>query len=202
MTSMPLYGLVLAGGKSVRMQQDKGSMDYHGETQREHVAKLLAPYCEKVFVSCRTEQAAIIEPGLVPLFDTFLDLGPAGGMLTALRAFPNAAWLVAACDLPYLTNASIEHLIARRNPLKVATAFHNPASGLPEPLLAIWESKSVHRIFDLLAEGYDCPRKVLINSDCEILAAPFLAALANINTPAEAIAARKALSVKPSVKEV
>ncbi|HRF41341.1 MAG TPA: NTP transferase domain-containing protein, partial [Saprospiraceae bacterium] len=39
----PLRGLVLAGGKSVRMGSDKGLMEYHGKPQREFTADLLAP---------------------------------------------------------------------------------------------------------------------------------------------------------------
>jgi len=36
-----------------------------------------------------------------------------------------------------------------------------------------------------LAQGYSCPRKVLLNSDALILQAPDPAALTNVNTPEE-----------------
>ena len=57
----PLFGLVLAGGKSQRMGEDKGLINYHGKIQREYMADLLDDICEETFISCRPEQAAEIE---------------------------------------------------------------------------------------------------------------------------------------------
>jgi molybdopterin-guanine dinucleotide biosynthesis protein A len=81
----PLRGLVLAGGLSQRMQTDKGRLRYgaQGREQREVAAALLAEVCQDVFVSCRAEQAAELPAGLQPLPDTFLGLGPVGGILSA-----------------------------------------------------------------------------------------------------------------------
>ncbi len=38
-------------------------------------------------------------------------------------------------------------------------------------------------MLSFLAQGYSCPRKVLINADANVLTAPDAAALQNINTP-------------------
>ena len=49
----PIYGLVLAGGRSTRMQRDKAALLYHGRTQIEWAMDLLRPHVEKVFLSVR-----------------------------------------------------------------------------------------------------------------------------------------------------
>ncbi len=189
----PLRGLVLAGGQSQRMQTDKGQLRYHGAEQREHAARLLAGVCTDVHVSCRPDQVAELPTSLQPLPDRFLGLGPLGGILSALQTDPNAAWLVVACDLPFLTEATLEHLVQHRNGAKVATAFQSPENEFPEPLITIWEPRSYGVLLRFLALGYSCPRKALINSDVELLSAPDPRELRNINTPAEAAQARQEL---------
>lgn len=178
----PLYGLVLAGGRSERMGQDKGLIDYHGKPQREHLAGLLAHFCREVFISCRPDQA---EKASHPLPDTFTGLGAFGGILSAFRARPDAAWLTVACDLPLLDEHTISQLVGFRNPSKVATAFNSPASEFPEPLITIWEPRAYPILLQFLAQGYSCPRKALINSDVELLDAGRPEALRNVNSPDE-----------------
>ncbi|OON67010.1 molybdenum cofactor guanylyltransferase [Hymenobacter sp. CRA2] len=189
----PLRGLVLTGGRSQRMQEDKDRLRYHGHEQRQHAAALLAPFCQEVFISCRPEQAAELPTGLTPLPDQFLDLGPMSGILSAFRHDPNAAWLVVACDLPFLTQQTLQYLVAHRNAGRVATAFQSPDNEFPEPLITIWEPRSYPVLLQFLGLGYSCPRKALINSDTELLTAPDPAELRNVNTPAERDAARQEL---------
>jgi molybdopterin-guanine dinucleotide biosynthesis protein A/molybdopterin-guanine dinucleotide biosynthesis protein len=192
----PLRGLVLAGGLSQRMQTDKGRLRYgpDGREQREVAAALLAKVCQDVFVSCRAEQAAELPTGLQPLPDTFLGLGPLGGILSAFRQDPNAAWLVLACDLPFLTADVLRQLVAGRQPSRLATAFQSPGSDFPEPLITIFEPRAYPELLRFLGLGYSCPRKMLINSDVEVLPTPVGDALRNINTPAEREAAQQELS--------
>jgi molybdopterin-guanine dinucleotide biosynthesis protein A/molybdopterin-guanine dinucleotide biosynthesis protein len=192
----PLRGLVLAGGLSQRMQTDKGRLRYGpaGREQREVATALLAEVCQDVFVSCRAEQAAELPTGLHPLPDTFLGLGPLGGILSAFRQDPNAAWLVLACDLPFLTADVLRQLVAGRQPSRLATAFQSPGSDFPEPLITIFEPRAYPELLRFLGSGYSCPRKMLINSDVEVLPTPVGDALRNINTPAEREVAQRELS--------
>jgi len=180
----PLKGLVLSGGQSSRMKKDKGGLRYHVISQREYLCELLGKYCKSSFVSCNPQQAAEIVS--LPLIqDRFLELGPLGGILSALQTDPNAAWLTVACDLPYLSENTIDFLVRHRNPSKIATAFFEPNGEFPEPLVTIWEPKSYPVLLQFLSQGYSCPRKALINSDVELLKAPVDKEFLNANFPEE-----------------
>jgi molybdopterin-guanine dinucleotide biosynthesis protein A len=189
-----LRGLVLAGGRSERMQTDKGALHYHNLDQRQHTAALLAEFCPDVRVSVRPDQATDLPAGLKPLPDTFLGLGPLGGILSAFQADPNAAWLVLACDLPFLTRDTLEFLVSNRQPACMATSFRSPWDEFPEPLVSIWEPRSYGQLLRFLSLGYSCPRKALINSDVELLAPPAPGELRNVNTPEERAAATQELA--------
>ncbi len=182
----PLYGLVLAGGRSTRMQRDKAALEYSGRAQLERALELLSPLLERVFVSVRPDQtrdplrarfAQIVDSGEVE--------GPIAGIIAAQSRHPEAAWLVLACDLPLLDRETLEHLLRSRRPQRQATAYRSSHDGLPEPLCAIYEPSSGKAIRDYIASGRDCPRKFLINADTALLDQPEPGALDNVNTPDE-----------------
>lgn len=180
-----LYGLVLAGGKSQRMGRDKGLIDYHGKPQREFLHDLLSEICEETYFSCRTEQISELKK-FKTIPDTFDDLGPFGGILSAFRQNPDAAWLVVACDLPLLDKEAITELVERQNHSKIATSFYSEETDFPEPLIAIWQPRSYSVLLQFLAQGYACPRKVLINSEIELVYPKRPEVLKNVNHPREA----------------
>jgi molybdopterin-guanine dinucleotide biosynthesis protein A len=181
----PLNGLVLAGGKSERMQRDKGKIDYHGVEQRTHMNNLLSSLTEKSFISIRNEQKVEFSAETDTIEDVYFGLGPYGAILSAFQKDPNSAWLVTACDQPLLNKETLEYLIASRNTSKEATAFYNSDTDFPEPLITIWEPKAYSRMLYFLSLGYSCPRKVLINSDIELVRLADEMALKNANTPEE-----------------
>lgn len=169
-TAPTLYGLVLAGGKSTRMGLDKGQITYHGIAQQEHLYKLLGQVCENVFLSIRQEQLASLSGN----FDTIIDQnefhGPFNGILSAHRKYPEAAWLVLACDLPLIALDALERLVGHRDSTKLATSYASRKTNLPEPLITIWEPKglqsAVAHMESLESSG---PRKFLINSDITLV---------------------------------
>jgi len=176
-----LNGLVLAGGKSTRMGFDKASVNWHGVEQQYYLADMLKTICADVFISRSSGQSDI--GGYATLTDTFTGLGPYGAILSAFRARPDSAWLVVACDLPLLDKAALDNLVANRDISAIATTYHSEVTGFPEPLITIWEPKSYPVLLSFLAQGYSCPRKVLINSEPKVILAPDADVLTNVNTP-------------------
>lgn len=181
-TGPKIKGLVLAGGRSVRMGKDKGEIIYHEKDQRQHTAELLKPYCDEVLISVRPDQKDAVKSNFPLLPDSFLGLGPFGAILSAFREDPNAAWFVVACDLPLLDSKTLESLVNQRSTEHIATAFRTGQQQFPEPLITIWEPLAYPRSLNFLALGYSCPRKVLINSDVHLIDPPNLEALTNVNT--------------------
>jgi len=191
----PIYALVLAGGRSSRMQRDKATLTYHGRTQLEWAVSLLQPHAQRVFVSVRPDQTDDpVRARFDQIVDTHENLGPVAGIMAAQAKHPQVAWLVLACDLPFLDNATLTHLIAARQPRRLATAYRSSHDGLPEPLCAIYEPASREPLLAHVTKGKDCPRKFLINSDVELIDEPNPHALDNVNTPDEYGSALAALN--------
>jgi len=182
----PLHGLVLTGGRSSRMGCDKALLEYHTSNQLLHTSRLLQTQCSKVFVSCREDQAETYRNFDLPLItDAYLGIGPLGGLLSAQRSSPDAAWLVAACDLPFLDKAVIRQLSSERNPLRFATAFRNSQSGRIEPLFACYEPKSRNRLLLRHGNRENSLAAFLNESRIKELVLQKSDALQNINNPDE-----------------
>ena len=197
--SAPLFGLILAGGASTRMQRDKATLAYHdGQTQLQWTYDLVSQVCDATFVSVRPDQRD--EPARAA-FPQIVDLqpgsGPIAGISAALAQHRKAAWLVVACDLPFLTTQTLQYLIAARDHTRIATAFRSAHDSLPEPLCAIWEPAAREPLRAHLDAGKQCPRKFLINADTLLIDLPDARSLDNVNTVSDFATASEALRARP-----
>lgn len=183
----PLYGLVLAGGRSTRMGEDKGSICWHGRPQRYHAADMLATVCDKVFISCRPDQVAEIDNAYATLPDSVDGGGPAVAILSAFHSHSHVAWLIVACDLPLLNVEMFQQLASVRSSQNIATAFRSPTDSLPEPLVAIWEPSAFPIVSQSWSDGIRCPRKILMKNGYKVLIIDSEEGyrLTNANTPSD-----------------
>ena len=177
-----VYGLILAGGKSRRMQRDKIFLQNKGTTQYELLLQILQGFCSQVFVSCRSDQMKQFKN---PLTDRFLDMGPLSGILSAFRTNPNVAWLTIASDQFLLNTQTISKLVSGRHANSIATCFFNSETQAPEPLLTIWEPRAYRFLLKHLATNKTCPRSCLIRyrSRVTLLHLADESPLCNANTP-------------------
>lgn len=190
-----VYGLVLAGGRSTRMGRDKAALAWHGRPALERAFEILSACTGRAFVSLRADQADDpLRAALPHIVDGDAGQGPIAGIAAAQAAHPEAAWLVLACDLPFVDADTLVHLRERRDASSLATAYRSAHDGLPEPLCAIWEPASRGPVLEFIREGRHCPRKFLINSGATLIDLPDPIALDNVNTPGELEAAREALA--------
>ena len=204
MSGPTLHGLILAGGLSTRMHRDKAALEYQGRSQLDRAFELASRHAAKVFVSVRADQTLDPTRAQRPMIvDSVAGEGPIVGIRSALAAHPQVAWLVLACDLPFLSDATIEYLVRERNSAGsaagFATAYKSAHDGLPEPLCAIWEPAAAKALADYQAGGGHCPRKFLIRHGARLLEPKDARALDNVNTPEEYTQALSALSVRDNV---
>lgn len=178
-----MNGLILVGGRSTRMGSDKSQLQYYGKPQWQYLYELLLPFCQHTFLSCRQNQKEFFttEQRLIDPYEA----GPLGGILSAFEQRPNEAWLVIACDMPFVNTQTIDFLIRNRKTTQVATSFQNPETQLPEPLLTIWESTAYPFIREGFQKGQRSPLRILQNTDIHLLKCPKSDWIKNVNTPEE-----------------
>jgi molybdopterin-guanine dinucleotide biosynthesis protein A len=183
-TNRPVYGLVLAGGKSRRMGHDKASLERDGQSQLAYMVGLLEACVDKVYVSTRRDQKGDeLRKQFEQIVDRFDDLGPVAGILSALKEHPEVDWLVVACDLPNIDEQTIRHLLQQRSGEQPFTAYISSHDNLPEPLCALYHSGCIGIIEQFVDDGVNCPRKILIRSATRLLQQPDPRSLDNVNTP-------------------
>jgi molybdenum cofactor guanylyltransferase len=171
-TQLPLNGLILSG-------EDKRLIHYHDKSQEEYLFELLSPYCSEVYISLNENQTT----HLPHIFDLNLSIkSPLVGIFTAFEKQPETAWLVVACDMPFINQEVVEYLINYRNSEKFATAFLNPEEHFPEPLLTIYEPKILEKLQEAVNQGKKSPMKILQSLDVELLEVINNQMLININT--------------------
>ncbi len=186
-----VFGLVLIGGASKRMGEDKFSLLYGDKRQFVRAYEVLRSVTKKVFFSLREAQLEKFNEVVTatmaasPHFkdgpanyvcDTFPVSSPLSGILSAQEFRPDVAWLVIACDLPFLTHKTLANLIQTRkqtreqnlkkNIKNLVTCYlnkNNPKGAIVEPLCAIYEAESHSLLKENYTQGIYCPRKIISN---------------------------------------
>lgn len=196
----PVWGLVLAGGHSRRMGCDKCAIAVHGVPQARHAYDLLSGVVGKTFVSVRPDQHDVAALKDLPAIDDrYESAGPIGGVLSAMEAHPDVAWLVLACDLPFADARGIRTLLMSRDPNRQGTAFM-ASDGYFEPLFAIYEPSLREHLLSRFDSGLSSLREALADADVRLLCPPEDRMLFNINTPADLAAAQRLLREEGPVR--
>ncbi len=150
----PLYGAVFVGGKSRRMGSPKFQLSYNGQSETERMVAVLKTFCENVVLSSRADldMGALGDlPGVERVNDDHAGLGPVGGLATLMGRFPNKAWLITACDTPFLSENSFQNIVDQRDPLRYGTCYTQKGKLGYEPMCAIYEPKFIRPLFDAMS---------------------------------------------------
>lgn len=206
----PMYRGLLMGGTSSRMGSLKQLLHFGGRALGEIAAEALAACGGD---SWGKSQVAALGQGVLPeslksvvqLPDSPGFTGPGAGLIAAHRWAPEAAWIVAACDHPWLRPAHIEWLTAQRQPGCWALIPAQPDGHLC-PTLAMYEPQALE-FLERQAQAsrdHDVRPLVLLESPHTVVSAP-PAGLAdgwkNVNTPAELRAEEERIASLPERAE-
>jgi len=188
---MRVGGIVLCGGKSLRMGRPKAWLPVGDEVMLQRVVRTLRGVVGPVVVVAAPGQDVPPLPDDVPIArDPVEDRGPLQGLaagLAALDGSADAAFL-AACDLPLLKPAFVRRLI---DLLGGADACVPAVAGYAQPLAGVYRVGVLGAVRRLLAEDRRAvhgllsavPTRLVRAADL-IAADPNLDSLRNVNTPA------------------
>ncbi len=105
---MERTAIILAGGNSSRMGEDKGLMLIDGKPMIQHVIDTVKGVVENVIII--TNNSAYEKFGFLVIPDEIKGKGPLGGIYTGLLHSTTQLNLVLSCDIPYV-NASLLNLL-------------------------------------------------------------------------------------------
>lgn len=189
-----IRGLVLAGGRSARMGTDKCALELHGRPQARYCYDLLRGFVGETWVSARPDQQGLPSLAGLPLIaDRYEGVGPVSGVLSAMDAQPDAAWLVLACDLPLADARGVRALLDGRDAARLGTAYM-ASDGFFEPLFAIYEPAMRPWLHERMDQGRFGLREALADADVKLLCPPDDSTLMNVNTPEDLARVREQIA--------
>ncbi len=129
-------GWVFVGGKSSRFGRDKALLPWRGRPLALHVAEEVRAAAGSVTLVGDPETYGTL--GLAVIGDSVREFGPVGGLLAVLDA-ARARWnLVAACDMPHLSEGFLRFLLVRAAESGADVVLPLGEDGLPQPLCAVY----------------------------------------------------------------
>lgn len=181
-------GVILAGGKSSRMGSNKALLPYRGGRFIEAIYRQLSSLFEEVLVVTNTpEQYAFL--GCRMVADLYQDTGALAGLHAGLFHSRTPHIFAVACDMPYLNDAVIRTLTARRHQSDVI--IPEGENGL-EPLHAVYCRSCLQAMETALQTGkrrlisfLPEVRVTTIPGETIRFVDPDLDSFRNINTPAD-----------------
>lgn len=142
-----MTGLILAGGASTRMRQDKVLLSLHGRRLVDHAVDVLTPLCERLLVAARGRWI----PGLyVEGVDDAPGEGPLAAIVGGLRAAATPLVAVLAADMPFSNGDVLQRLAALWDG---EAAVVPEAGGRIQPLHAVYATAAAPTFETMLASG-------------------------------------------------
>jgi molybdopterin-guanine dinucleotide biosynthesis protein A len=195
-----LYGGLLMGGMSSRMGVPKQVLSFAGRALGEIVAEALGTKLGERIVALGEGILPEELSGIAQLPDSPGFGGPAAALIAAHRWAPTAAWIIAACDHPWLRSKHIAWLESQRQPGRWAVIPRQP-DGYPCSTLALYEPQALEALMRLACAGtgHNARPAVLLDSPHTFLpdVPPDLAdGWKNVNTPEELRAEEERFAAK------
>lgn len=144
-----IAGVILAGGESKRMGRDKATLEFSGDSLIKKTVRLFKSLFPTVIVISK-ETEHLKDLGCPVIEDILPDRGAMIGILTAFSHTDEEAIFVAACDMPFLNEEVISHIISEGAGFDVVLPV---VAGKKHPLHALYSRASSELMSETFREG-------------------------------------------------
>lgn len=143
-----INGYILAGGKSSRMGKDKGLLLFEGKPMIRYVIEQMQPLFDNLVIVSNNPEYEIFGLEVIP--DLIKDIGPAGGIYTALSHSDSQLNFIVSCDMPFVTAAAIEFVFKNSNESQIVLLENQ---GKLEPLFGIYSKDCEEKWMQLIQQN-------------------------------------------------
>lgn len=182
--SQNITAYVLCGGKSVRMQTEKGLVLYKGKSFIQWIIDAIMPVTSDIILV--TSNSDYSHMGLPMIEDIFKNKGPVGGIYTALRHSKTERNLILSCDIPKINADLLRELIDQSKQKDASITFLSDGKN-DFPLIGVYKKEALKTLAEAISSDKLklCPlvnmishQKIIINSEQKSF-------VQNINSKAE-----------------
>jgi len=194
-----ITGVVLGGGQSRRMGQDKRILEWEGMKFLDKVCLTMGELFDEVLLVTATEDYACGHLPVRLVTDAIPQKGSLGGLFTGLKEASTPFVFVVACDMPFLNPLAISRLCALPEGdvvmVKLSTGF--------QPLHGRYSKRCYPVMEQMIQEGNLRIQSLVNHSSLSVQIIeesmfkdidPYCYSFLNINTPSDLECARKAAS--------
>ncbi|WP_319560657.1 molybdenum cofactor guanylyltransferase [Marispirochaeta sp.] len=142
---IPVSALILAGGSSSRMGQDKARLKIGDTSLLQQIISRMADRFEEIIISVPASAEFRI-PGVRTVCDIFPGAGPLGGIHAGLKATGGAVF-VTACDMPFFDTALAAHVLSRTDAFDAVVPKNG---GFTEPLFGVYLQSALPKMEEYL----------------------------------------------------
>jgi len=114
---MNLTAIILAGGESSRMGEDKGLMFFEGKPMIQHVIDVVKPMVDHIIIISNNRAYEVF--GYAVYDDLIQGKGPLAGIYTGLRYSETDKNLVLSCDVPFVNKEVLQLVIDNCNTVDI-----------------------------------------------------------------------------------
>ena len=161
MNKNDITGIILSGGKSSRLGEEKGLATFNGKPLVSYAIDVLKPICSKLIISANNQIDEYEKYGHDVIRDEISGVGPMGGILTCLKKSESRFNLVLSCDTPFMSTAVFEYLLESADRYQVVVPKHD---GFIEPLCSVYATNILWELQHSVENGnfkmYDFFKKV------------------------------------------
>ena len=140
-----LTGIVLSGGKSLRMGKDKGFCELDKKPLITYSIDVLSPICSQVVIGANDHNYNNL--GYQVVNDEIKDIGPIGGIYSCLKLSKTDDNIILSCDMPLIPVELIKHILSEKTGYDIVIPVFN---GFPEPLCAYYSKSIIPDLYDAI----------------------------------------------------
>lgn len=146
-----LVCVLLCGGQSRRMGEDKAGIELAGRTFLDRALEALRALDAEI-VLATGPQDRYGDTGLARVQDAPRTAGPAAGLLAAMESIPARRYVLVACDMPRLDPRVLDRLVQCAETGDLDACFFESESGR-EPLCAVYSGRILGLVRSAQARG-------------------------------------------------
>lgn len=155
-----ITGIILCGGKSRRMGQNKALLKINEKYIISYVIDTLRPFCDEIILSTNTKDLDFL--GYRTVNDLFNNIGPISGIYTSLLESKNSKNIIISCDTPFINSYLLKELLSYSEKYDIVLPEFN---GHLQPMTGVFKKKILPVLKREINSGNYIPPRIFEQSN-------------------------------------